>query len=183
MTHRLLLFSEEETNFVMEILAPPTTTFLELHRLILDSCEYREEGEHTFLICNENWKVKEKIRLRSTDTIGYDEDLYLMDRTTLEDFIEEEGHHMAYVYDSSAKRTFIIELVENIFGETADKVSVSRQKGLPPVQFNISNTETPDKNASPSIPAAEEGDDEALASDEDFSEEEIDMDGFEVSEG
>lgn len=183
MTHRLLLFSEEETNFVMEILAPPTTTFLELHRLILDSCGYIEEGDHTFLICNENWKVKERIRLKSNSTIGYDEDIYLMDCTTLEDFIEEEGHHMAYVYDSSAKRTFIIELVENIFGETADKASVSRQKGLPPVQFNISNTEPQVQTVSPSTSAAEDGDDEALASDEDFSEEEIDMDGFEVSEG
>ena len=183
MTHRFLLFSEEETNFVMEIMASPTTSFLELHKLILNSCGYKEEGDHTFLICNEDWKVKEKIHLNSTGSVGYDEDLYLMDDAKLEDFIEEEGQHMAYIYDNSAKKTFLIELVENIFGETAEKASVSRQKGMPPAQFNLSGEEAPDRTAPPSTTATEESENDDAFSNEDFSEEEIDMDGFEVSEG
>ena len=58
MTYRILVFSEEEENFVIEIMASPSTTFHELHTLIMEACEYTETGNHQFLICNEAWKVK-----------------------------------------------------------------------------------------------------------------------------
>lgn len=182
MTHRFLLFSEEEANFVMEIMAPPSTTFLELHTLIHKSCSYDVEGNHLFLICNEDWKVKEKIHLNDVASMDYDEDIFLMKDSILEDFIEEEGQHMAYIYETGAKKKLLIELVENIFGEKAEKAFVSRQKGTPPVQFEETPArQTPSEATStPTTTDEQTGDDPYT--DDSFNEDEIDMEGFEVTE-
>ena len=99
------MFSEEKENFVVEIIASPSTTFYEFHKLILKTCGYTEEENHVFLICNEDWKVKEKIYLHDSNNIGYDEDMFLMGNTTLDDFIEEEGQRLAYVYEKKSKKS------------------------------------------------------------------------------
>lgn len=166
----------------MEIMAPPSATFHELHTLILDECAYTEKGNHRFLICDEGWKVKEKIHLHDSDNTGYDEDLYLMKDAILDDFIEENGQHIAYVYDTEAKSTFLLDLVETIFGEKAEKAYVRRRKGTPPAQFE-EGFEIPSvdiMHASQTIIAEQDKDD--ITDDDSFSEDEIDTEGFEVSE-
>ena len=182
MTHRFLLFCEEEPNFVMEIMAAPSTTFHELHTLIHKTCGYQEYGDHLFLICNEDWKVKEKIHLNDVASLDYDEDINLMRTSTLEDFIEEEGQHMAYIYESVSKKKFLIALIENIFGEKAEKAFVRRQKGTAPAQFDEDETTTSASNTA-TIPSTteEQAEDDPYA-DDSFAEDEIDMEGFEVTE-
>ena len=182
MTHRFLLFCEEEPNFVMEIMAAPSTTFHELHTLIHKTCGYQEYGDHLFLICNEDWKVKEKIHLNDVASLDYDEDINLMRTSTLEDFIEEEGQHMAYIYETSSKKKFLIELVENIFGEKAEKAFVRRQKGTAPAQFDEDEITTAAANTATILPATEEQAEDDPYADDSFAEDEIDMEGFEVTE-
>ena len=182
MTHRFLLFCEEEPNFVMEIMAAPSTTFHELHTLIHKTCGYQEYGDHLFLICNEDWKVKEKIHLNDVASLDYDEDINLMRTSTLEDFIEEEGQHMAYIYETVSKKKFLIELVENIFGEKAEKAFVRRQKGTTPAQFDEDEITTAAANTATIPPATEEQAEDDPYADDSFAEDEIDMEGFEVTE-
>ena len=182
MTHRFLLFCEEEPNFVMEIMAAPSTTFHELHTLIHKTCGYQEYGDHLFLICNEDWKVKEKIHLNDVASLDYDEDINLMRTSTLEDFIEEEGQHMAYIYETVSKKKFLIELVENIFGEKAEKAFVRRQKGTAPAQFDEDEITTAAANTATILPATEEQAEDDPYADDSFAEDEIDMEGFEVTE-
>ena len=182
MTHRFLLFSEEEPDFVMEIMATPSTTFHELHTLIHKTCGYQEYGDHLFLICNEDWKVKEKIHLNDVASLDYDEDINLMRTSILEDFIEEEGQHMAYIYETVSKKKFLIELVENIFGEKAEKAFVRRQKGTAPAQFDEDETTTAAANTATIPPATEEQAEDDPYADDSFAEDEIDMEGFEVTE-
>ena len=141
MTYRILIFSEEEENFVMEVIASPSTTFHELHTLIMEACGYTETGDHQFLICDEAWKVKEKIHLHSPQSIGLDEDLYMMDEVRLEEFLEEEGQHIAYIYETSSRKTLLLELVESLFGRKTDDAHVSRRKGTAPVQFDDRESE------------------------------------------
>ena len=180
MTYRLLVFSEEEEHFVMEIMAPPSATFYELHCLIQDFCNYQETGNHTFLICNEEWKVKEKVHLRENYSCNLDEDFYLMKDSLLEDLIEEEGQHIAYIYETNSKKSLLIELVENIFSTKTDKPYISRHKGTPPTQ-----KEEIEETATSTLPATvdttenptEESDDSTF-----FSDDELDLEGFEVSE-
>lgn len=187
MTYRLLLFSEEVENFVMEIMAPPSATFQELHELILKECSYTEKGNHRFLICNESWKAKEKIHLHDPGKTGYDEDLFLMKDAILDDFIEGNGQHIAYVYDTEAKSTFLLDLVETIFGEKAENVYVRRRKGTPPPQsandYSIPEIETAATQSSSAINATEATDaEEDIIDDDSFDTDEIDAEGFEVSE-
>ena len=182
MTHRFILFSQEVKNFVIEIKASPQSTFRQLHDIIQSHCQYVESGNHHFLICDEDWHVHHKVYLRPKTT-GYDEDLYLMDETPLEDFIDSEGQHIAYVYDVEGKRNFLIELVENIYGQSIDGAIVSRSKGTAPEQFIIEELDdlfTPTPTPTPS-PLDE--DDAPEDSDEDsYDADELDMEGFEVSQ-
>lgn len=177
------MFSEETENFVMEIKASPSTSFLDLHNLILRECGYKEQKNHTFLICNDNWKVQEKIHLRDTGSTDYDEDLYIMEDTTLEDFIEEEGQKIAYIFDEDGHRPFLIELVENIFGERTGHSYVSRRKGTPPAQITDEQETDPDNtaNTQESSNSNEENEDASSGNDS-FAEDELDMEGFEITE-
>ena len=139
-----------------------------------------ETGNHQFLICNEAWKVKEKIHLHSPQSVGMDEDLYMMDEVRLEDFFEEEGQHIAYIYETNSRKSLLIELVENIFSTKTDKVFVSRHKGTPPTQ-----KEEMEEIAASIIPTTADTTESATEENEDgalFSDDELDMEGFEVSE-
>lgn len=166
----------------MELLAPPSTTFLELHNLIQEICGYKEHGNHRFLLCNEDWKVNAKIHLHDVDSVGLDEDIYLMKDTNLEDFIEEERQHFAYIYDTEAKRTFLIELVEEKFGEKEEKVRVGRIKGTPPSQF-LDSPESFVKETSSDVYQDVDGASKENEFDETcVADEEMDLEGFEVTE-
>lgn len=181
MTYRILVFSEEEENFVMEVMASPSTTFHEMHTLIMKACEYTETGNHQFLVCNEAWKVKEKIYLSSPQSISFDEDLYLMNEVRLEEFIEEEGRHIAYVYETNSKKILLLELVESIFGKKTDEAHVSRRKGTAPAQSDDTEELLISPTIIPSTP--ETGDEEEETDDTDlFSADELDVEGFEVNE-
>lgn len=182
MTYKFLLFSESKRDFVVEILAPPSTSFYDLHTLIQDSCGYTETGNHTFLICNEDWKVSEKIYLNDSCAIGLDEDIYLMKDTLLDDFIEEEGQHIAYIFETFAKKSLLIEFTESIFGETAEKAYINRRKGTPPPQFETEDS-SPSQGEAPACPTSiEEPENKDASTDENISEDEIDIEGFEVTE-
>ena len=78
MTQRLTLFSQEVEDFVLEILIDPETSFHQLHCLILEACGYTDQGNHAFMICNDDWRVEHKIRQTDTGNLRSDEDLYLM---------------------------------------------------------------------------------------------------------
>lgn len=188
MTYRFIAFCEEIENFVMEIKAPPSATFLELHKLIQKNCNYSEQGNHQFLICDDNWRVKEKVHLTDSGSSALDEDLYLMESTFLEDFIEEEGQRIAYIYDITTKKSLLIEHIENIFGEKVEQAFVSRQKGFAPLQSSEEFTFISDKSIITAIEgntaeqSIEELNDEDIIGSDDFSEEELDMEGFEVTD-
>ena len=182
MTHRFILFSQEVKNFVIEIKASPQSTFRQLHDIIQQHCQYVETGNHQFLICDDDWHVRHKIYLRPKTT-GYDEDLYLMDETPLEDFIDSEGQHIAYVYDVEGKRNFLIELTENIYGQSVDGAFVSRSKGKAPEQFIIEELDDLFAHTPPPTLSPADEDDETEDNDEDsYDTDELDMEGFEVSQ-
>lgn len=182
MTYRILVFSEEEENFVMEVMASPSTTFHEMHTLIMKACEYTETGNHQFLICNEAWKVKEKIYLHNPQSVGLDEDLYLMDEVRLEEFFEEEGQHIAYIYETNSRKTLLLELVENVFGQKTDEAHVSRRKGTAPVQFDEIEEPPVPPTTTPNTAETDNEDTEDTDDGDLFSADELDAEGFEVNE-
>ena len=58
MTFRITIFSQEVEDFVMEAKIDAEAKFLELHNLILNTCNYQDMSNHGFLICDDEWRVK-----------------------------------------------------------------------------------------------------------------------------
>ena len=177
MTLKLTLFSQEKDDFVREILIDSDAKFAELHQLILTDCSYDEHQKQCFLICDEDWRVKQRICLQDTDEMSYDPDLNLMSDTSIGDFLEDEGQRLAYVFDPDGKRFFLMELTENVFGRTEKVAIVNRRHGLPPVQSLVEEEEqTTEQTENP------EEIEEGFYGDEGYEEEELDLEGYEIDE-
>lgn len=177
MTLKLTLFSQEKDDFVREILIDSDAKFAELHQLILTDCSYDEHQKQCFLICDEDWRVKQRICLQDSDEMSYDQDLNLMSDTSIGDFLEDEGQRLAYVFDPDGKRFFLMELTENVFGRTEKVAIVNRRHGLPPVQSLVEEEEqTTEQTETP------EEIEEGFYGDEGYEEEELDLEGYEIDE-
>ena len=183
MTLKLTLFSQEKEDFVLEILIDSDAKFSELHQLILRDCNYGEHIKQCVLICDDEWRVKQRICLHDNEDVGYDEDINLMSRTRIGDFLEEEGQRLAYVFDPEGKRFFLMELTENVFGRTDKKALVNRRHGMPPQQSAFSTFQ---ENSSPSGESEEDLEEEAIDEDfygdEGYESEELDLEGYEINE-
>ena len=176
MTQRLTLFSQEIEDFVLELKIDADATFMDLHNLILDACNYNDRQNHSFLICDEEWCVKNHIRQADDQHVGIDEDLYLMEDTPIGSFLEEEGQRLAYIFDPEGKRFFLMELTENMFGKPQRKPTVSRRHGMPPAQSLAIKKNEEEQNAYRNEL------DENFYGDDGFDEAELDMEGFEIND-
>lgn len=175
MIQKFTLFSQEIEDFVLEFKIDEDATFLQLHELILKACGYNDDKNHSFLICDEEWRVKERIRQQDDEKYNAEEDIFLMRNTYLREFLDEEGQRLAYIYDSEGKRFFLMELTENIFSKTLANPIVSRRHGVAPIQHLYSEQETVSNDTKTDI-------DEDFYGDNGFDESEIDKEGFEISE-
>lgn len=176
MTLKLTLFSQEVEDFVMEIKINADATFYELHQLILKDCNYAEKNNQCFLICDEDWRVKEHIRLFDNGKSNSEEDIFIMKRCRLGDFLEDEGQRFAYLFDPEEKRLFLMELTENIFGHPESKGRVSRKHGIAPEQ----NVKEDFKEVKAEAQDEETG--ENFYGEDGFEDEELDMEGFGIEE-
>ena len=177
MTLKLTLFSQEKEDFVREIFIDSDAKFSELHQLILADCSYDEHLKQCFLICDEDWRVKQRICLQDNKEMGYDQDLNLMSDTSIGDFLEDEGQRLAYVFDPEGKRFFLMELTENVFGRTERRAIVNRRHGLPPMQSLVDEErQTAEQTENP------EEIEESFYGDEGYEEEELDLEGYEIDE-
>ena len=183
MTLKLTLFSQEKEDFVLEILIDSDAKFSELHRLILSDCHYDEHEGQSFLICDDDWRVRHRICLNDNEDVGYDEDVNLMSRTRIGDFLEDEGQRLAYVFDPEGKRFFLMELTENVFGRRDKKAVVNRRHGKAPQQTTSPLQTFPgggfEDESSPSG-ETEGGLEENFYGDDGFEEEELDLEGYEI---
>lgn len=178
MTLKFTLFSQEVEDFVLEIQIDADARFSELHQLILKACGYTEHPGQLFIVCDEDWHPTQRVRLTDAATAS-DEDVYLMDDTSLSEFVEEEGQHVAYRFDPEDKRHFLLDVSECLYGKSCDEAVVLRRHGVAPDQFLFDEEPTPVPVVTPAPVAdePEEADDE-----EGFEADELDMEGFEIGE-
>ena len=184
MTLKLTLFSQEKEDFVLEILIASDARFSELHQLILEDCNYEEHQKQSFLICDDEWRVKQRISLSDNEDVRYDEDINLMSRTRIGDLLEDEGQRLAYIFDPEGKRFFLMELTENVFGRKEMKAIVNRRHGQPPLQTVASPDLIPEEERSAASFPSEEAEEEAESfyGDDGYEADELDMEGYEIDE-
>ncbi len=173
MTYKFTLYGGEEEGFVREYVLDSEATFFDFHKLILSSVDYKD-GQHTsFFICEYNWEMKQEITLEDMGGRS-DEDNYIMATTKLDDFLDDEGQRLVYVFDPLTERTFFIELISIQSGSAKPECTFA--SGNPPAQeidfedfINVQST----------VVAF---DDDGYG-DDDFDDSELDPDGYDFSDG
>ena len=187
MLYRIKFISDETDGFVREVKIDSEATFLDLNKLILHSCGYPDDQMTSFYICDDEWQRGQQITREDMGVGGADEDIYVMDSTRLSEFIDDEEQHLEFVFDPFADRCFFLDVVELIPGEHLAEGEIVRSKGDAPKQINDIDLDlsapTP-AGVKKTAVASDSYDDDALFADGPaFNDDEIDLDGFEISDG
>ena len=176
MVYRFTIISDEVDDFVREIKIDSDANFLELHKLILSSCGYKDDQLTSFTICENGWEKGQEITLEEMDTDS-DVDSYIMAETEIGELLDEEKQHLLYTFDPLADRCFFIELSEIITGKNLAKGKVTRSEGNAPEQcidFDALLAKAP-------VATTIDDDDDLFGSD--ISDEDINLEGLDISEG
>ena len=184
MLYRIKLISDEVENFLREILIESDATFLDLNRAILDSCGYPDDQITSFYICDEEWERKTQVTredMQLDHASSYDEDIYVMESTRLNELIEDEDQKLEFVFDPFAERTFYLDVVEIVPGKhlAAPEVVRSRGEALQQIANLDLADPAPKKGA---VPADDLMDDSEFYGSESFNSDEFDPEGFEMSD-
>lgn len=133
MIFRFVIISDEVEDFRRDIRINADATFLDLHKAIIESVGYDPAQITSFTICDEAWNKTKEVSLID-ESRNMEEDVYLMQETTLDEFLTEEKQKLMFHFDMLGDRAFFIELREITYGETISKPEVIRSKGNPPRQ-------------------------------------------------
>lgn len=133
MVYRFKVVSEEAPNFRLEIQISSDSTFLQLRSALLDAAGYSRSRPDAFILCDEDWEQRELIALEDPGSDS-ETDVWLMDETPLENFIEEEGQKMMFVFDAEHERVMLMEMREMIFGKSLSEPVCTIKQGKAPEQ-------------------------------------------------
>jgi len=133
MVYRFLILSDEVDNFKREIKISSEATFFDLHKAILETTNFKPDEMYSFFICDDDWSKKTEITLFDMDASS-EVDTYLMEKTSLEELIEDEEQKLLYVFDYMMERALFMELSEIIPGQNLKQPVCSLVVGDPPAQ-------------------------------------------------
>ncbi|MCQ2192719.1 MAG: hypothetical protein MJZ23_07685 [Paludibacteraceae bacterium] len=137
MIFKFIMVSDEIDEFRREIEIESDSTFLEFHKAILDAVGYTDDQITSFFVCDDEWERYQEISLVEMDTAS-DCDCYTMEDTQLDEFLEDEGQKLQYVFDTLNDRAFYIELKQVITGKDLDAPICTKKKGNAPKQTDDS---------------------------------------------
>ena len=190
MLFRIKFISDEVDGFVRELKIDSDATFLDLNQAILESCGYPDDQMTSFYLCDEEWERGLQITREDMGVGSADEDIYVMEETKLSELIEDEEQHLEFVFDPFEERSFFIDVKEIIPGETLKHYAIIRAKGEAPQQIkdmdmdlDLSESATKSKKHKAAPAEEEDFENEALYEGAAFNDDEIDLEGFEISEG
>lgn len=161
-----------------EIQIDADAKFLELHQLILKACGYKDNQPTSFTICERGWQKGTEITLEEMEN-ARGRGSHIMADTELCEFLEDEKQHMLYTLDPVAERMFFIELAEITVGKSMKEGRILRSLGNPPeqsVDFDALLAAQP----TVATTSTDMGDD-FFGNEVDADE--IDLEGFEMSDG
>ena len=188
MLYRIKYICDEVDGFVREIKIDSDSSFLDLCKVILKSCNYPDDQMTEFFVCDDEWERHEQITREDMGNDDIDTDVYLMAKTPLCDFIEDKGQHFEFVFDPFAERSFFLDVKELIPGEHLDEPEIIRSKGEAPQQLQDFDDPFADAivaKANKGFSAGDDDDDDFMYSGEGglFNDDELDLEGFEISDG
>ncbi|MGM9872961.1 MAG: hypothetical protein ACI30X_05850 [Muribaculaceae bacterium] len=133
MIFKFRIVSDGVENFKREIQIDAQATFLDLKNAICDSVGYDKTQMDSFFICDDGWEKEKEI---TYEDMGFDSDqeVWLMDDAVLEDFIDDEGQRLLFVFDYMTDRAMFMEMTELIAGKTLKDPVCSLSLGQAPPQ-------------------------------------------------
>lgn len=170
MIYKFFIGSEEAPNFKLEISIDAGDTFMRLRNAILDEAGYSRNQMNSFYICDDEWNKEQEVTYMDMGT-DPDEDIWLMDDTTIEELVEDEGQKLKFVFDYLTERYFYMRLKETIPGKTLQDPLCQRKEGRPPKE-TVELETAPIASVSKIDPTLDELGEEFYG-DEDFDEEEL----------
>lgn len=173
MIYKFSMLSDEVDNFKREIKINSGATFLEFNNIILESVNYAKDEITSFFICTDNWEKQEEITLVEMES-NSETDIYLMDKTDLDEFITDEGQRLMFIFDNLNQRAFYLEL-KSMESGNLDKAECTKSIGKAPLQLV-----EPDLSAEDLQAAATTGDvmDTNMYGDSEFNDEDLDDNGL-----
>ncbi|MDE5629760.1 MAG: hypothetical protein K2I69_09410 [Muribaculaceae bacterium] len=168
------LVSDEVDNFKREIRIDSTATFLDLKKAICESVGYDKDQLSSFFLCDNNWEKEKEITFEDMGS-DPDQDVWLMDEATLDEFIEDEGQKLLYVFDYMTERMFFMEMTEMIMGRNLKDPVCSLSLGTPPPEA-IDLDEFDAKIDAKNTAAADL--DEDFYGEDSYNDDEFDAEGF-----
>lgn len=188
MIYRIKYICEEVDGFIRELKINSDATFLDLNKAILFSCGYPDDQMTSFYLCDNEWERGEQITREDMGVGDSDEDIYIMEQTKLSELIEDEEQHLVFVFDPFNDRVFYLDVKEFMSGNLADSYEVTRSVGEAPIQIEgldndpIAAIAKDGKKKKANSDYDDFGDD-AIFGNASFNDDEIDLEGFEISEG
>ena len=180
---KIKFISDEVEGFLREFEIDSDATFLDLNKAILASCNYPDDQMTSFYLCDEEWERGQQVTREDMGASSADEDVYVMENTRLSEFLEDEGQRLVFVFDPFSDRMFYATVCEEIPGKNLSYPKVVRSKGTAPQQIAELDFSMP----APKTATAGSGEveDDVLfgAEGPQFNDDELDLEGFEISDG
>ncbi|MBR1387080.1 MAG: hypothetical protein IJ553_01545 [Alloprevotella sp.] len=174
---------DEVDGFLREIAIDSEATFLDLNKIVLESCGYGDDQMTSFYICNHDWERKEQVTREDMGVSNIDDDVFVMDSTRLSEFLDDKGQRLEYVFDPFSDRSFYLSVSDVDFGEELKAPKILRAKGNAPKQiaeldFSLSEAQLKGAVGGEAEMLEEDGLDDAFG----YNDDELDMEGFEISD-
>lgn len=159
------IVSDGVDNFKREIKIDAQATFLDLKNAICDSVGYDKTQMDSFFICDDGWEKRKEITYEDMD-LDTDQEAWLMDDAVLEDFIDDEGQKLLFVFDYLTDRAMFMEMKEMTPGKTLkDPVCTLSLGQAPPQTMDIDDFDAQVSDKASKSLLADDLDEDFLGSD------------------
>ena len=178
------IVSDGADAFKREIKIDAQATFLDLKNAICDSVGYEKTQMDSFYLCDDSWEKGKEITYEDMDT-ETDQETWLMDDAVLEDFIDDEGQKLLYVFDYMTDRAMFMEMTEMIPGKTLKDPVCTLSLGKAPAQnvdLNDFDAAMDAKAAKAAAAASVDDLDEDFYGSDDYNLDEFEAEGFDEME-
>lgn len=185
MIFKFRIVADGADNFKREIQIDAQATFLDLKNAICEAVGYDKTQLDSFFLCDDNWEKQKEITYEDMDTDS-DQDSWLMEGSVLEDFIDDEGQRLLFVYDYMTDRAMFMEMTELTPGKTLKDPVCSLSIGQAPSQLpdmkEVLNLNVDTKGGKAKTSDLDEELDEEFYGSDAFSPDEFDAAGYEEME-
>lgn len=135
MIYLFRIISDEDQEFIRDLVINGSDTFLEFHHTLQENLGYDPSQLASFFITNEMWEKQQEITLidmmEDSNTVTN-----TMDQASIQDHVSEVNQRMIYLFDFFSERALFMELIEKS-DQPADRKTpfVAREKGEAPPQL------------------------------------------------